>query len=326
MNAPAPHRRPRRRRKRAVRLRQWFRAVRDRSLVWFLEQALARLGNLPLDEALRRGERYGTWAYRLLGRPRQLTLDHLDMAFGSRLPPSARERIARAAFVNAARSFCELAKIDEIRERRDTYFEIQGREHAEALVAAGRGAIIVTGHIGNWELLAAYWAWEGYPISAIARRIRSVELNRMLVELRARQGVETILREEPAAARKILSALKRNALLAMLIDQDTRVQSFSVPFFGHMARTPIAAASLAVRRELPVALVFMQRRPQGGHRIIVEPPLLLPRSGDTRQDVQTLTRVFNDRIEAQIERNPAEWVWWHRRWRRTPHVGLDLDS
>lgn len=325
MNAPVPQR-TRRRRKRAVRLRQWFRTVRDRSLVWLLERSLARIGAMPLDDALRLGEKYGTWAYRLLRHPRRLTLDHLELAFGRRYPPSARERIARAAFVNAARSFCELAKIDEIRAQRDTYFEIQGREHAEALVAGGRGAIIVTGHIGNWELLAAYWAWQGYPISAIARRIRSVELNRTLVDLRARQGVETILREEPAAARKILSALKRNALLAMLIDQDTRVQSFSVPFFGHMARTPIAAASLAVRRDLPVALVFMQRRPQGGHRIIVEPPLTLPRSGDARQDIQVLTRVFNDRIEAQIERNPAEWVWWHRRWRRTPRADLDLDS
>lgn len=294
--------------------------------MWALSTSMRFLRRRSLEDALRLGDRVGGWAFRLLRSPRRLALEHLEVAFGSRLPPSARERLALASFRNAARSYCELAQIDAIRERRHTYFEVQGAEHVDALLAGGRGAVIVTGHIGNWELLAAYWAWAGLPIAAIARRVQGVELNRILVDLRTRQGVETILREDPAAARQILRALKGNALLALLIDQDTRVQSVSVPFFGRLARTPIAAASLAVRRELPVCLAFIQRRPQGGHRITIDPPVTIARTGDATQDIQALTRVFSQRIEAQIERNPAEWVWWHRRWRRPPRRDLDLDA
>jgi len=312
--------------RRSVRFRRLVRRAKNALILGAIRSSLAYVDRRSLADALRLGERLGGWAFRLLRKPRRLALEHLDVAFGGRLPPSARERLARASFVNAALSFCELAKIDAIREQHKTYFEVQGQENVEALLAAGRGAVIVTGHIGNWELLAAYWAWLGLPVAAIARRVEDGEINQVLVDLRARQGVATILRESPAAAREILRALKQNALLAILIDQDTRVQSVSLPFFGRAARTPIAAASLAIRRDLPVATVFIQRRPQGGHRISVGKPIVIPRSDDVAEDIRALTKVFNDQIEAQIERNPAEWVWWHRRWRRSPQPELDLDG
>src|SRR6185503_8883410 len=101
---------------------------------------------------------------------------HLEMAFGTQLSPRAREHLARASFVNMARCFCELAKIDEIRAKRDAYFEVEGWEHAERAFGTGQGCIVVTGHIGNWELLAAYFAWRGLSIAAVARRIYAERL------------------------------------------------------------------------------------------------------------------------------------------------------
>ncbi len=310
--------------KRNVRFRRAVRRIKEGAVRRLTEGALRYIDRRPLDEALALGERVGLLAYRFLRRPRRLALEHLEIAFGRSLPPSAREHLARASFVNAARSFCEIAKIDEIRERRERYFEVDGMQHAEAVLARGTGAIVVTGHLGNWELLASYWAWRGQPVAAIARRLSDAALNDLLVDMRRRQGVETILRESPSSARQILRAIKSNALLAMLVDQDTRVQSLSVPFFGRAARTPVAAASLAVRRELPVLIAFIQRRAGGGHRIVVQPPIEVPASGDRAADIQELTRVFNERIEEQVRHNPAEWVWWHRRWRRSPQPG-DLD-
>ena len=112
----------------------------------------------------------------------------------------------------------------------------------------------------------------------------------------------------------------------MLIDQDTHAPSVSVPFFGRMARTPAAAAALAIRRELPAAAVFIQRRPQGGHRITINPFMHGERSDDMAADIRALTRQFSEALEQQIRRNPAEWVWWHRRWRRPPLAHLDMDG
>jgi KDO2-lipid IV(A) lauroyltransferase len=287
--------------------------------------ALGVLGRLSLERALRVGEWVGGMAYRLLGGARALAIEHLRVAFGDELTPTAREHLARASFVNVARCFCELAKIDEIRARRDSYFDADGWERLEAVLAEGRGCVVVTGHIGNWELLGAYSAWRGVPVAAVARRIYAPRLNQLLVSFRQRQGVQTILRESPTSARQILQALKSNTFLAIVMDQDTHAPSVSVPFFGRLARTPAAAASLAIRSDLPVLAIFMQRRPAGGQRVIVSPPFVVQRSGDKTADIAALTRQFNAALEAQIRKNPAEWVWWHRRWRHAPLPHLDLD-
>jgi KDO2-lipid IV(A) lauroyltransferase len=307
------------------RLRRLVRRGKHSAVTLAVRAALWISTWLSLERTLHLGERIGGIFYRVLRKPRRLALEHLEVAFGDSLTPTAREHLARASFINIARCFCELAKIDEIRARRDDYFELEGEEHARAILAAGKGAIIITGHIGNWELLGAYFAWRGLPVAAIARRVYTERVNRQLVEFRRRQGVETILRESPHSARQILQALGANALLAMVIDRDTHAPSVSVPFFGRLARTPAAAASMAIRRELPVAAVFIQRRGDRGHRITVAPPFVIERSGDTRADIAALTRQFNLALEGQIRRNPAEWVWWHQRWRRAPLPHLDLD-
>jgi Kdo2-lipid IVA lauroyltransferase/acyltransferase len=287
--------------------------------------ALWAVGQLSLERALRLGEWSGALLYRVLRTPRRLALEHLQVAFDDQLTPTGRKHLARASFVNIARSFCELAKLDEIRRRRDEYFEVDGWEHARAILADGKGAIIVTGQIGNWELVGAFFAWHGFPVAAIARRSYNERVNQLLVNFRSRQGVETISSESPHAARQILKALRQNALLAVVIDRDPHAPGVSVPFFGRLARTPAAAASLAIRRGLPVAAVFIQRRGQGGHRITVCPPFVIEHSDNTQADIAALTRQFNSVLEAQVHRNPAEWVWWQRRWRYAPLPHLDMD-
>jgi len=312
--------------KASLRLRRLARRLKNAAVAGVARFALALLGLLSLERALRVGEKTGALLYRLLRRPRHLALEHLRLAFGDHLSAAAREHLARASFINIARSFCELAKIDEIRARREEYFEVEGWEDLRRILEAGTGAVIVTGHIGNWELLGAYFAWQGLNVAAIARRIYVAQLNQLLVRFRSRQGVETILRESPQSTRQILRALKANALLAMLIDQDAHAASSSVPFFGRMAHTPAAAAALAIRRELPTVAMFIQRRPQGGHRITINPPLVIERRGDLQADIRSLTRKFNEVLERQIRRNPAEWLWWRRRWRRAQLAQLDPDG
>jgi KDO2-lipid IV(A) lauroyltransferase len=307
------------------RLRRVKRRLVNSAVAFGMDVVLRTTRRLSLEQTLRLGERTGTLLYRVLGQPRRLALEHLQIAFGDELTPTAREHLARASFVNIVRCFCELTKIDAIRARRDEYFELDGAEHAQALRAAGKGALIITGHIGNWELLAAYFAWSGFPVAAIARRVYAGRIYQQIVDFRRRQGVETILRESPHSATRILKAVEENALLAMVLDQDTHAPSASVPFFGRLARTPAAAASLAIRRGLPVAAVFIQRRGECGHRITVCPPFVVERTDDKRADIAALTRQFNLALDAQIRRNPAEWVWWHRRWRRMPLPHLDLD-
>lgn len=310
--------------KSSPRLRHAFRHFKN-SAVFALVRCGLALARLPsFERALVLADRAGDLAYVLLRGTRRLALEHIGAALGDTLSPAARARIVRASFRNMARCFCEIAQFDSVRARFDEYVEVEGWEYVDAVRASGRGMVAITGHIGNWELLAAYVAQRGVPVAAIARRIYEPRLNALLVEFRARSGVQTILRESPSASREMLRVLKERGLLAMLIDQDTRVPSVSVPFFGRLARTPAGAAALAVRRDLPVLAFFAQRRPHGGHRVTIL-PVEAERTGERKRDIVALTRAFNQTIEARIRRNPAEWVWWHRRWRRAPIPRLDLD-
>ncbi len=286
--------------------------------------ALEPMRSLSLPRALRFADRSADLFYSAVPAPRRLTLGHLALTLGDTHSPAAREAIARAAYRNTARCAVELVKLDEIRPRFDEYVSVEGWGHVEAVL--DRGAIAATGHVGNFELFAIYAAHKGIPIAAGARSLDDPRLNRLLDEFRSGSGVQTILRGDPDAAREVLRVLKRGGIFALLIDLDTRVPSVSVPFFGRLARTPAAAAVLAVRRDLPVLPVFACRRATGGHHFTIGAPIAPPKTGDRDRDIVALTAEFNRLLEAFIREHPAEWIWWHRRWRRPPVPGLDLDA
>ena len=312
--------------KRSHRLRRFIRRRKDAVTYYLARFGLWLPSLVSLPRALALADHIGNLAYAILATPRQRALNHLAMALGSTHSPAERERIARASFRNVARCFVELAKFDDIAPRFDEYASIDGMEHWRHAVDLGRGGIVITGHIGNWELLGAYFARQGLPIAAIARRINDSRLNQLLVDFRTRNGIRTILRESPTSSREILSILRQRGILALIIDQDIHAPSVSVPFFGRPARTPAAAAALAVRRDLPVVPVFAERQPGGGQRFIVMEPIFSPKTGDRRRDIYEMTHEFSRILEARIRERPEEWVWWHKRWRRGPVPRLDLDS
>jgi KDO2-lipid IV(A) lauroyltransferase len=303
------------------------RSIHRRGVFYHLARlALLTPRAVSLPSALALADRVGDVAYSALPGLRRLALQHLAIAFGDTLSASARQRIARESYRSAARCFVELAKLDDIRPHFDEYVSIEGWEHVEEVRTLGRGGIVVSGHIGNWELLAAYVAGRGISLTASARRLDDPRLNKLLVDFRANNGMRVILRNTPKASVEILRVLKQRGIFALHVDMDIRTPSVSVPFFGRLARTPASAAVLAVRRNLPVVPAFAQRRPDGGHHFTIMAPIYPPKSGDRQRDILDLTSQFSQILERHIRGNPAEWNWWHRRWRRSPIPNLDLDA
>lgn len=311
--------------KTSPRLRRFVRDRKDAATYHLARFALWLPRHLSLPRALAAADSFGTMLYLAFPETRRLALEHLALAFPE-LPPAARESIARGAFRNTARCFVEIAKFDALRQDFAQYVSVTGWEHWETVRQIGRGAIVATGHIGNWELLAAYFAQQGIEIAAVARRINDSRLNQMMVDFRTASGIQTIIRESTSSARDMLRVLRRGGVVALLIDLDTHVPSVSVPFFGRPARTPVAAAALAARRGIPILPCFAQRRPGGGQLFSAVPPILPPGSDDRRRDLIELTARCTRALEAQIRSNPAEWPWWTRRWRRLPIPSLDLDG
>src|SRR5213592_662275 len=284
-----------------------------------LWRRLRRATRDPRNAALARaiggfGRALGAAAHALLAAPRRLAVAHMGLAFPE-LELATRRRLVRETFRHAGQAFAELSLFEKILRRPD-YVRLEGAEDLDAALARGRGAIAVTGHVGNWELLAAWAAAIGYPITVVVRRVNDLRFHSLIVRFRAAAGVEVLVRDDPRFVAAVGDALRRNRVVAMLIDQDTRGAGVFVPFFGRPAHTPPGAALLALRARVPVVTAFIERRPEGGHLVRVAPvPAELPRG---REGVRELTARLTAAIEAQIRRSPAEWVWWHERWRKQP--------
>ena len=296
------------------RLRRATRDPRNAALARAIGGFSRALGALPMPAALAVGRGLGTAAHALLATPRRLAVAHMGLAFPE-LDLATRRRLVRATFRHAGQAFAELSLFETILRRPD-YVRLEGVEALDTALARGRGAIAVTGHVGNWELLAAWAAAIGYPITVVVRRVNDLRFHSLIIRFRAAAGVEVLVRDDPRFVAAVGDALRRNRVVAMLIDQDTRGAGVFVPFFGRPAHTPPGAALLALRARVPVVTAFIERRPEGGHLVRVAPvPAELPRG---REGVRELTARLTAAIEAQIRRSPAEWVWWHERWRKQP--------
>lgn len=287
------------------------------------------LGHVPLRPALAFAGLVGRVGWLLAGRTRREMLAHLALAFPEK-PEAEREAIGRACFLHLARVAVEVATLPTWRDRLEERvgFAPGACERLRELQARGKGLVYVTGHLGNWELMAQRVA--GFiPSATIARAGNDPKLTALIGETRAKGHVETLWREDPATARAMIRCFKQGKLLGILIDQDTKVQGVFVPFFGRPAWTPRGAADLALRFRAPVVVGWCRRRgpdPLDGHVIeVVEVPAD-PDAPDREAEAVRLTAACSSVLEAAIRQAPPEWVWMHARWKTKPPAGASVEA
>lgn len=294
----------------------WRRRFRRYVTYLAIRAFLGFLWALPLRVSRGIGRTLGWLAWTLVRRERARALAHVAAAFPDRAPAEQRH-IARGAFLALGDSVAELAHVDRLRRRFDTYVDCdpQSRAALEAALSKGRGVLIIAGHIGNWELLALYLAWCGCPLRTLARAASDPRLSAFVRRFRESRGVQCILRHEDGAPKAMLRAFRDNAALGFLIDQDTDVAGVHVPFFGRPAWTPSGAAALALRTGAAVLVVTMQRLRDGRHAASFE-PYEVHATGERDADLLRITAELTAMLEAAIRREPSQWVWMHQRWKR----------
>lgn len=284
------------------------------SLIWLTR--LIELFSLivPYRPGVWAGGALGFIAYYLLPRERKRAVKHLTVVCSEK-DSSWIHRTARSSFIHLGKSLLEVMLMSSHRLAR--VVEFQGEENLLAAMKRGKGAVYVTGHIGNWELMG-HAVSSRFPLSAVAAPIEPEQVNDMIVRLRARMGVRTILRGRPGASRELIRVFKENRILGILIDQDTDVEGAFVDFMGKPAWTPTAAASMALKFGAPLIYGYIQRGKDNRHTVHIEGPLELMNTGDREQDIIANTAMLTKKIEDSIRKNPEQWVWMHRRWRRQP--------
>ena len=254
-------------------------------------------------------------AGRILKKDRDRAVDNLARAF----PGTGRifqEAIAAAMFKNMGRNVFDLLKMEGASaEKLASMVEgVRGMEHYEKAAAAGRGVIVITGHIGCWELMPPYFISLGHPATVVARRMKVSRLNDKLEKIRASVGVRTVDRN--SSAREMIKPLRRGEILGVLIDQHTDVGGTFVPFFNRPAFTPTGVAKLSCLMGAPIVPMADFLKSNGKHVIQVLPPILPPEKvRDKKATVDRITAECSLAIEQLIRMDPKQWVWFHHRWR-----------
>jgi len=259
----------------------------------------------------------GWLAYYVVADARKKARKHLTMCFPQKTPQEIN-KIIKTIFKYEAKNFFEMlnfpkmsdAFLDSIAKMEESQKDIFNK-----LFERKKGLLILCGHIGNWELIAAGIA-KNYSLNVIAKKIYIEELNNMLVKYRNMKKVKVILRSETSSARKMLKALKNNEILGMLIDQDTSVQSVFVDFFGKPASTPLGLASIALKTGTPVVMAVDKRLSGYKHKFVITDEIVPPEStGNFDTDVKNFTAKLTKYLEDFIKENPEQWVWFHERWK-----------
>lgn len=226
---------------------------------------------------------------------------------GAGADSQAVDAAVRGVFASYARYWLELFRLPgESRRSIEAQFTIEGFEHIEAGLSAGRGVVCALPHLGGWEWAGAWIAARGHTPLAVVEPVEPPELFEWFVRRRAALGMEVVALGEDAAP-VLLKALRDNRIAVLVSDRDLTGDGVSVDFFGERTTLPAGPAMLALRSGAPLIPLAVYFRPRGGHHAVVRPPIPAERSGRLRDDIgritQGLARVFEDLIRAA----PEQW-------------------
>ncbi len=286
-----------------------------RYVLYYLARALAAIVYImPLSVALAFADAIGSLAFYAARKYAKVTLENLRSVFGGEKTEDEIQRIARGVFRNIARNAVELVRFPKItKENIDSILTIEGKDILDRGYSKGKGIVLVTGHIGNWEIMAIALRIKGCPGVAVGKRIYFHKYDEYLNSLRRHHDVHIVYRDE--SPRKILKLLKSNNLVGIVADQDVdSVEGVFVNFLGRKAYTPAGPAVLAKATGAPLIPVVMIRDGRR-HRLIVNEPIELADTGNKEADMVTNTQRWSDVLVSYIRRYPDQWVWMHRRWK-----------
>jgi KDO2-lipid IV(A) lauroyltransferase len=193
----------------------------------------------------------------------------------------------------------------------------------DAILAHGKGVLILSGHVGNWELFGFKARRMGYPVHVIVKEIKGRAVDDMTVRLRERFDIGLIPRQN--SYRSCVRALRDNAMIAFMLDQNMiRDEGVFVDFFDRPACTSAGLAHLSALSGIPVVPVFCFREADGSHRFRAY-PAIDPPAGRDEETIREATQAYTRRIEDAIREHPDQWIWIHRRWRTRPLAYADAE-
>lgn len=276
------------------------------------------LGALPRRLARLIGRSIGEVAFYFLGRLRRVGLRNLELAYPE-WGESRRLATLRSVFRGLGLQLAEFCLMSSYTPKQaGEFIEYDGLEHYLEARALGRGVLVLTGHLGAWELSSFYHSLVGYPMGLVIRRLDNPLVDDFVNRIRCLHGNRVIHKDD--FARGLISAMRAGETVGILMDTNmTPPQGLFVPFFGKEACTASGLARVALKTDaavLPGFLLWEESRSRYVLRFGKQMELM--RTGDANADVLANTAAFTSTIERYIRANPEQWLWMHRRWKTRP--------
>ncbi len=293
-----------------------------RKVICFLEAILfiflsILLAIMPFGWSLKCGEILGRLLFYIWKDRRQIAINNIQASIdiGALKTINSPQEIIKKNFENIGKAFVEVVKIFYGLDRKlfDSV-RIDGKENLEIAESKGKGVLFITGHCGNWELMAVTMSVKFKSISIVARPMKNPYLNK-LVELSRRKYGNTIIYKK-GALRPVIQTLKNKGYVGILMDQAVLAdEGYLIEFLGRNAWTTKMPALIARKTGAAVVPAFIHRT-NGTHIINIYPEVELSKNNNMENAVMEDTKKFSKYIESYIQEHPTEWLWIHRRWKR----------
>jgi Kdo2-lipid IVA lauroyltransferase/acyltransferase len=292
-----------------------MREALEYAFAWTL---LKGIGSLPRPLARRVGAGLGAIAWWILPRLRRTGLRNLELAFPS-MAAEERVRVLRHLYRHLGWQLAEFCQMPGYtREETRELIRYEGLEHYLAARDRGTGVLIVTGHLGAWELSSFWHSLMGYPMAMVIRRLDNPRVDRLVNRIRCLHGNRVLHKDD--FARGLLSAMRRGDTVGILMDTNmTPPQGVFVPFFGTEACTASGLARVALRTGAAVLPGFLVWEASEGRYVLhFGEEIALVQTGEDENDTVENTARFTAVIEEFVRRYPDQWLWVHRRWKTRP--------
>ena len=299
-----------------MRMRLIRKRIREALAPAFMRFMRRRVERMSWDKLQRRGASLGRLG-RYVSRHRvRITLGNLELALGDELSDEQRRAIALAAFESAGKLGLEMLKLPSMTpEQLAEVAPTEGLEFMRAAHEAGKGGILVSAHLGNWEIGAVRLIHEGYRVVALSRASSSERIARAVTSVRKELDFETIPVDR--GIRPCIRLLRENGILAIMPDRRARGQGVYVEFFGHRVNVWHTPILLGLRTGAPVTPSHGLRQANGAFIVRVDEPLEMARTGDRERDIHVNTQRLFDRLEALIRQYPEQYLWQYDMWRES---------
>ena len=228
----------------------------------------------------------------------------------------------RDVFRNFALYLDDFLRFDRLTpERARRMVKVEGLERMEESLRAGRGAIGLTAHLGNYELAAAVISLLGMPVHGVVLTHRNRRVDDFFTRQRMRVGVRGIPVQTLGPRgffEQAVSVLRKGEILGLVGDRDFFDHGIDLPFFGRTMRVPTGPAGFSLRTGAPIVPCFLVREPDGSYRMVFEPPLKMPEEGTREEKIRRLCEAWMEVLARWVGRYPTQWYVFQEFWRTPP--------